>query len=160
MIENDPPTSQSYTISLRTGSSLTKRTCNENPRNFVGALLRPATLTTRGRLSASGALRALVGLAKRAARFTPALVGHGVRTALGCHCRGADCASRSVILPTAVPVRGVLAPASPTGTLCTRSSGAAALRLLDGTEAAARKAGCARYGATALACIALLVLRG
>ena len=53
-----------------------------------------------------------------------------------------------------------LAPASPTGTLCTRSSGAAALRLLDGTEAAARKAGCARYGATALACIALLVLRG
>ena len=44
---------------------------------------------------------------KRAARFTPALVGHGVRTALGCHCRGADCASRSSILPTAVPVRGV-----------------------------------------------------
>ena len=122
--------------------------------------MRPATLTTRGRLSASGALRALVGLAKRAARFTPALVGHGVRTALGCHCRGADCASRSVILPTAVPRYEALAPASPTGTLCTRSSGAAALRLLDGTEAAARKAGCARYGATALACIALLVLRG
>ena len=49
--------------------------------HFVGALLRPATLTTRGRLSASGALCALVGLAKRAVRFTPALiVGHGVRT--------------------------------------------------------------------------------
>ena len=29
-----------------------------------------------------------------------------------------------------------------------------------GAQAAARKAGCARYGATALACIALLVLRG
>ena len=82
-------------------------TPRRRPPHFVGALLRPATLTTRGRLSASGALRALVGLAKRAARFTPALVGHGVCTALGFHCRGADCASRSSILPTAVPVRGV-----------------------------------------------------
>ena len=91
---------------LRAAPPLTKQSAGFRA-HFVGALLRPATLTTRGRLSASGALRALVGLAKRAARFTPALVGHGVRTALGCHCRGADCASRSVILPTAVPVRGV-----------------------------------------------------
>ena len=81
-------------------------------------------------------------------------------TALGFRCRGADCASRSSILPTAVPVRGVGAGEPDRHIVPTRSSGAAALRLLDGTEAAARKAGCARYGATALACIALLVLRG
>ena len=53
----------------------------------------------------------------------------------------------------------VLAPASPTSTLCTCSSGAAGLRPLDGTEAAARKPECARCRARALACMALLMLR-
>ena len=129
-------------------------------QHFVGALLRPATLTTRGRLSASGALRALVGLAKRAARFTPALVGHGVCAPRSAAIAAAPTALRAALSSLPLCRYEALAPASPTGTLCTRSSGAAALRLLDGTEAAARKAGCARYGATALACIALLVLRG
>ena len=49
--------------------------------------------------------RALVGLVERAARLTPALADHGSRTALGCRCRGADCASRSSIIPTNAPVR-------------------------------------------------------
>ena len=53
----------------------------------------------------------------------------------------------------------VLAPASPTTTVCTRSSGAAGLRPLDGTEAAALNPECARWRAGVLACMALLVLQ-
>ena len=52
-----------------------------------------------------------------------------------------------------------LAPAIPTSPFCTRSLGAAGPWLLDGTETAARKAECARFGAAALACIALLMSR-
>ena len=72
--------------------------------------------------------------ATRAPRDTPALGDHGLHAALGCRCRGVDSASRSSILSTAKPRRyEVLAPASPTSTLCTCSSGAAGLRPLDGT---------------------------
>ena len=52
-----------------------------------------------------------------------------------------------------------LAPASPTIPLYTRSSGAAGRWLLDGTEAVARKAGCARCRAAVLPCFALLMSR-
>ena len=44
--------------------------------------------------------------ATRAPRDTPALGDHGLRTALGCRCRGADCATLSSIVPTAAQVRG------------------------------------------------------
>ena len=44
--------------------------------------------------------------ATRAPRDTPALGDHGWRTALGCRCRGADCATLSSILTTAAQVRG------------------------------------------------------
>ena len=53
----------------------------------------------------------------------------------------------------------VLAPASPTPTLCRRSSGVVGLRLLVGAEAVARNPECARWRAGALACMALLVLQ-
>ena len=44
--------------------------------------------------------------ATRTPRDTPALGDHGLRTALGCRCRGADCATLSSIIPTATQVRG------------------------------------------------------
>ena len=44
--------------------------------------------------------------ATRAPRDTPALGDHGLRTALGCRCRGADCTTLSSILTTAAQVRG------------------------------------------------------
>ena len=50
--------------------------------------------------------RALVGLVERASRFTPGLAVHGLRTALGCRGRGADCSSRSSSVPTTAPTRG------------------------------------------------------
>ena len=53
----------------------------------------------------------------------------------------------------------VLAPPSPTTTLCTRSSGVVGLRPLDSTEAAARKTECARCLAAVLACLTLPMSR-
>ena len=35
----------------------------------------------------------------------PRVGDHGSRTALGCRCRGANCASRSSVVPTSMPVR-------------------------------------------------------
>ena len=81
-----------------------------------------------------------------------------------CAPRSADVAAASTTLRAArssQPPRRceALAPASPTSPFCTRSLGAADPWLLDGTETAARKAECARFGAAALACIALLMSR-
>ena len=51
----------------------------------VAASTPKATLAVLGLVRAP---RALVCGATRAPRNTPALLCHGVRTALGCHCRG------------------------------------------------------------------------
>ena len=73
----------------------------------------------------------------------PGLAVHEQRSVLGHDCRGATAlrAARSSQPPRRYEA---LVPASPTSTLCTRSSGAAGLWLLDGTEAVTRKAECAR----------------
>ena len=81
-----------------------------------------------------------------------------------CAPRSADVAAALTALRAArssLPPRRyeALAPASPTSPLYTRSSGAAGRWLLDGTEAVARKAGCARCRAAVLPCFALLMSR-
>jgi hypothetical protein len=80
-----------YAYSREVGFPWASTPCSSEP-----CLLGPSLVGRRERSFAC---------ATRAPRDTPALGDHGWRTALGCRCRGADCASRSSILPTAAPVR-------------------------------------------------------
>ena len=83
--------------------------------------------------------------ATRAPRDTPALGDHGLRTALGCRCRGADCATLSSIVPTAAQVRGADASEPNTNMVQALVGGR-------GPAAAARRRGCsAESGVRALA---------
>ena len=103
--------------------------------------------------------RALVGLVERASRFTPGLAVHGLRTALGCRGRGADCSSRSSSVPTTAPTRGAGASEPDTNMVQALVGGRV-------PAAAGRRRGCsaetgvralARWRAGALACLALLM---
>ena len=98
--------------------------------------------------------------ATRAPRDTPALGDHGLRTALGCRCRGADCTTLSSILTTAAQVRGAGAsePDKHSVHAAVGCHGPAAAGL-HGTVAAARKSEGVRCRAAALPCFALLMLR-
>ena len=89
--------------------------------------------------------RALVGLIERASRFTPGLAVHGLRTALGCRGRGADCSSRSSSVPTTAPTRGAGASEPDTNMVQALVGGR-------GPAAAGRRRGCsAETGVRALA---------
>ena len=77
---------------------------NRDPMGFsrLGASIAFGVLLAR----AAWRHERLFACTTRAPRDTSALGDHGSRTALGCRCRGADCALRSSIIPTTAQARG------------------------------------------------------